>query len=103
MALPLDYIINKMKEYCPVPADLELRIRATAKPRHVPRNTVLLRPGEICDHLYYIEQGILSCHEVEGKEKYCTWLMREGDIATSVYSFNNRLESKERIVAVEDC
>jgi CRP/FNR family transcriptional regulator, anaerobic regulatory protein len=103
MKRDLTYIIGKMKEICPMPVELELRIRQTAKQRHVSRNTVLLDPGETCDHLYYIEQGILCCHEIADKEKYCTWLMREGDIATSVDSFNNRQKSKERIEAVEDC
>lgn len=92
-----------MEKIRPVPAELKARLFETATLRYVPRNTVLLKPGEVCQHLYYIEQGILCCHEIEGKNKYCTWLMLEGDIATSVESFNNQLESIERITALEDC
>lgn len=86
-----------------MPDQLVIRIMSTAKQIFVPRNTVLLKPGEICDHLYYIEQGLLCSHEIEGKNRYCTWLMLEGDIATSVNSFNFRELSKERIESLEDC
>jgi CRP/FNR family transcriptional regulator, anaerobic regulatory protein len=101
MALP--EIVAFLDGTCPMPTELKNLIYETAKRCEVRRKTKLLVPGEICEHLYYIEKGILGCFETEGKKRYCTWLMMEGDIATSVNSFNNQVPSTETIVALEDC
>jgi CRP-like cAMP-binding protein len=103
MALPLPNQIDKMNSIRPMRDRLKLALFKTAKRRKVRAKEILLKPGDICDHLYYIEEGILSCFEIEDKKRYCTWLMFEGDIATSVDSFNNRVPSTEIIYAVTDC
>jgi hypothetical protein len=64
---------------------------------------ILLRPDEICDYLYYIEQGVLGCYEIHGGKKKYSWLMFEGDIATSVTSFNLRVSSYEYIQPLTPC
>ncbi|HEV9036871.1 MAG TPA: cyclic nucleotide-binding domain-containing protein, partial [Puia sp.] len=83
--------------------DLKLLVRETARRREVPRKTRLLSPGETCQHLFYIEKGMLACFDQEGGKSYCTWIMTEKDIATSVDSFNNQVFSTEWIETVEDC
>jgi CRP-like cAMP-binding protein len=103
MALLLPTQIDRMNSIHPMSDALKLAIYKTAKRKKAQAKEVLLKPGEICNHLYFIEEGILSCFEIEDKKKYCTWLMFEGDIATSVDSFNNRVTSTEMIVAVTDC
>jgi CRP/FNR family transcriptional regulator, anaerobic regulatory protein len=103
MALPLPTQIDKMNSIHPMSDTLKLALYNTAKRKIVRAKDILLKPGEICDHLFFIEEGILSCYEKEGKKKYYTWLMFEGDIATSVDSFNNRVPSTEMIVAITDC
>jgi CRP-like cAMP-binding protein len=103
MALSLNYIFDKFNSICPVPDKLQLQMRQCIIRIEVPKNHILLQPGQICDHYYYIEKGILSCHPlIDGKE-YTGWLMFEGDIATSVPSFNNRVPSEETIRAATDC
>ena len=103
MALPLSTQIDRMNSIHPMSDKLKLALYKRAKRRKVLAREVLLKPGESCDLLYFIEEGILSCFEIDGKKRYCTWLMFEGDIATSVDSFNNRVASTEKIVAVTDC
>ena len=103
MALPLSTLIERMNSIHPMSDRLKLALFKTAKRRTVRAKEILLKPGETCDQLYYIEEGILSCFEIDGKKKYCTWLMFQGDIATSVDPFNNRVPSTEMIVAVTDC
>jgi CRP/FNR family transcriptional regulator, anaerobic regulatory protein len=101
MALP--EIVVFLNGVYPMPLELQNLIFETAKRREVRRKTKLLVPGEVCEHLYSIEKGILGCFETEGKKRYFTWLMMVGDIATSVNSFNNQVPSTETIVALEDC
>ena len=103
MALPLPNQIDRMNSIHHMPDTLKLALFKTAKRKKVLAKEILLKPGDICNHLYFIEEGILSCFEIDGEESYCTWLMYEGDIATSVDSFNNQVPATETIQAVTDC
>jgi CRP/FNR family transcriptional regulator, anaerobic regulatory protein len=103
MALPLTIQIDRMNSIHPMSDKLKLAIYTKAQRRKVVAGEILLKPGEICNHLYYIEEGVLSCFEIDGRQRYCTWLMFQGDIATAVDSFNNQVPSTEMIQAVTDC
>ncbi|HEV2481761.1 MAG TPA: hypothetical protein VGS79_18970 [Puia sp.] len=84
-----------MNKICAMPPKFELELLHSIERIEIPKNRVLLERGQICDHYYYIEKGILSCHELDdaGGKEYCTWLMFPGSIATSILSFNERVPS----------
>jgi hypothetical protein len=105
MTLPLKHIIDKMNGICRMPPRFELELMHSIERIEIPKNYVLLERGQICDHYYYIEKGILSCHELDdaGLKEYCTWLMFPGDIATSILSFNERVPSVDSIRAAKKC
>ena len=86
-----------------MPDKLQLQLFQCIIRIEVPKNHILLRPGEICNYYYYIEKGILSCHQPLDNKEYSGWLMFAGDIATSIDSYNNQVPSKETIRAVTDC
>ena len=96
-------IIDLLDAVHPMPPDLKILLYETAIRREVPRKTCLLSPGDTCGQLYYIQRGMLACFDRDEDKEYCTWLMMEKDIATSVNSFNNQVPSTERIESVEDC
>lgn len=99
----MEEIIDLLESVHPMSGSLKLLVREKAQRIAVPRGTILLSPGKVCDHLYYIEKGMLACYDEEGDKRYYTWLMVEKDIATSVESFNDQVPSAESIVAIEDC
>lgn len=103
MTLPLKHIIGEMNKICAMPAKFELELMHSIERIDVPKNHVLLDRGQICDYYYYVEKGILSCHEWgDTNKEYCTWLMFPGDIATSILSFNTRVPSEDTIRTVEE-
>lgn len=104
-SLPLKHIFDKMNSICTMPPKFELELLHSIERVEIPKNHVLLERGQICDYYYYIEKGILSCHEWDddGIKEYCTWLMFEGNIATSILSFNARVPSVDTIRAQERC
>ena len=65
---------------------------------------VVLRKGEICKNLYYVERGILktSFLNEDGKE-FINGIAIENNFCTSVASYTNQIASSEEIVALEDC
>ena len=65
---------------------------------------VVLRKGEICNNLYYVEKGILktSFLNEDGKE-FINGIAIENNFCTSVASYTNQIPSAEEITALEDC
>jgi CRP-like cAMP-binding protein len=96
-------IISLLESIHSMPRALKLLLYETAHQTRASRKTRLLSPGDTCQNLYYIEKGMLACFDQDGSKSYCTWLMTEKDIATSVDSFNNQVPSTEWIETVEDC
>jgi hypothetical protein len=103
MTLPLKHIIGEMNKIIAMPAKFQLELLHSIERIEIPKNHVLLERGKICDYYYYVEKGILSCHEWDdaNNKDYCTWLMFAGNIATSILSFNCRVPSVDTIRAVE--
>lgn len=69
----------------------------------VPANTILLEIGSVCDHLYFIENGILRNYYYDAKGNDIThWFASEGMVVTIPPSFFKRTPSQFRIEALED-
>jgi CRP-like cAMP-binding protein len=81
----------KMKLY-------EKLIREEFKKKHK-----LLRVGQKCERIYFVEKGLFRCYVRRGGEESCKWFMREGDVVISTVSFFKQVPSKETIEALEDC
>jgi CRP-like cAMP-binding protein len=103
MALPLPTQIDIMDGIAPMPEDLKVALFRAAKRLDTPKKHILLRPGEVCDNLYFIQEGILTCYEELNSKRYYNWLMLEGDIATAVNSFNLRTPSAEYVETLTAC
>lgn len=64
----------------------------------------LLKKGRVCDHIYYVKEGLLRCYfEAEDKTQTSKWFMEEGNVITSVDSFFSRTPTLEPIHAVKPC
>src|SRR5258708_36797766 len=98
----MEEIITNINAIYPLPGELELILRKTIRRDAVRKKQKLLRKGQICTRLYFIEQGLLRLYVRHGDKDHCSWFMLEGDIATSVTSFFSREPSLETIEALED-
>jgi len=65
---------------------------------------VILRKGQVSNHIYFVGSGIVRCYFEDDQEKQTNlWFMEEGNVIVAVESFFNRTPSDEVIVALEDC
>ncbi|WP_188927549.1 Crp/Fnr family transcriptional regulator [Puia dinghuensis] len=96
----MEYPLSQLRKYHKLSdefiSDLKTRIRNI----EAPKNSTLLLKGDICRDMYLIEKGMLICYDFkpETGEKYCAWLLSEGDFVTSVDSFNNQIPSTQTII-----
>ncbi len=70
---------------------------------NLPKKTLLLREGKVCDHVYFIEKGLVRAFYHTDGQDTTDWFMQEGDLIISVYSFFLQLPSFENIELLEDC
>jgi len=56
----------------------------------LPKGHSLLRPGGICQYLYFIEQGLTRTYYIKDGKDITDWLSAENTIAVSIISFLNR-------------
>ena len=69
----------------------------------VAKRDFILKEGEICREIYFINTGLLRCFYIKHNKQINSWFMREGDVIVSVESFFQQTQSKENIQALEDC
>ncbi|HEY4289965.1 MAG TPA: Crp/Fnr family transcriptional regulator [Puia sp.] len=99
----MEEIIQNINAIYPLSDEVELLLRKSVRRDVVRKKQKLLRMGQICTRLYFIEQGLLRHYVKRGEKEHSCLFMLEGDIATSVTSFFGRTPSPETIEALEDC
>lgn len=77
-------------------------LNSNLKTKHLRRKEILLKKGEICNNIYFIEKGLLRCYYEKNDEEISSWFMKENDVIISVKSFYNRTPSYETIAAIEN-
>lgn len=98
MEILLQYLdsIHPMSEGC------KERLTSILKFKEVQKKGLLLRAGHICQHIYFIQKGLLRCFYFKNDVEISSWFMREGDVIVSVESFFHQATSYESIQALED-
>ena len=99
----MEEIIREINDIYQLPVELELLLRRLIRRDVIRKKQKLLRRGQVCTRLYFIEKGLLRLYIKHGNKDRSSWFLHEGDIATSVTSFFGRAPSLETIEALEDC
>lgn len=69
----------------------------------IQRGEFLLKPGEVCNHYYYIQKGILRSFLKYGSKEITIWINPENEVTTAIRSMSRNESSEEYIQAVEEC
>ena len=68
----------------------------------VPKKKFILKHGQVCQNIYFVEKGLLRCFYDKNEKEVSSWFMKEFDLIFSVESFLNQTPSYENIQALED-
>lgn len=69
---------------------------------NLPPRTAILRPGQVCNNLFFIESGSLQASEVREGKEYINWILSGPAFAQSARSFHTQSIGAETIESVED-
>lgn len=100
----VDELIMYLQSMCPLPFSEGLveRLKGIVRHRMVKRNEFLLRVGEVAEHIYFIQKGVLRCYYEGKKQEVTSWILREGDVVVSVQSFYGQKLSVENIQSIDE-
>ena len=67
------------------------------------KGELLLEAGQVCEHIYFIKKGVVRGFIKEGKKDITTWITAEGEMVSSILSFEVKGSAIENMQAIEDC
>lgn len=71
--------------------------------KKVKKKEFLLKEGEICKEIFYVQKGLLRVYIINEGKEVNTWFVKEGDFITSISSYHKQKPSEHYIDALEDC
>jgi CRP-like cAMP-binding protein len=80
---------------------LQAHIESITRRRTVEKWRYLLRAGECCTDITFVETGLVRGFWIDGDKEITTWMAIDGQFASSFLSFVTRTPSTESIVAIE--
>lgn len=72
------------------------------KKKSIKDEAYLLRAGEVCQNLYFIQKGLLKCYYILHEREVSDWFFGEGETVVSIDSFYDQVPSLDFIQALED-
>jgi CRP-like cAMP-binding protein len=67
------------------------------------KGKLLLKAGEICEHIYFIKKGAVRGFIKEGKKDITTWITAENEVVSSISTLDVRAPAFENMQAIENC
>lgn len=72
-------------------------------PCSISKGKLLLKPGEVCTHIFFIRSGVLRGFVKDGRKDITTWISVENEMVAAISSFVFQEKGIEYIQALEDC
>jgi CRP-like cAMP-binding protein len=86
----------------PVSAALKHAISERIVREQQSKRTLLLKRGQVCNRMYFVEQGLIRSYYYKRKREITNWFMPEHSFIISVKSFFHQKPSLEDIEVLED-
>ena len=67
------------------------------------KGKLLLKAGEMCEHIYFVKKGVVRGFIKEGTKDITTWITAENEVVSSISSLDIRQPVLENIQAIENC
>jgi CRP-like cAMP-binding protein len=95
--------MNSPVKYCAaiLTKDLNVYLLEYLRERILPRNAFLLRAGDVCRHLFFVESGLVRCFYYKDGKEISSRFIQEGEVAWSPQSFFHQQTGIEYIQALE--
>ncbi len=76
-------------------------LAAVLKRLELPKGHVLIKQNTICNHLYFVEQGLTRTYYIKNGKDVTDWISAENTFACSILSFITRQPDRRTIELLE--
>ena len=91
-----------LAKYVALTADESTEIISLFRTRKIKKNEYLLKEGEVCNDLVFVQEGCLRLFYMAGETEISVWFAFQHSSAIDICSFISGLPSKNYLQAVED-
>lgn len=95
-------LIRYLRGIQPMSELLRDRLEETLKQKDIRKKDFLLKAGQTCGNIYFIEKGLLRSFYIKDGKEISVWFSKEEDICVSVESFFTQRPGQDYIQALED-
>ncbi|HRH57430.1 MAG TPA: Crp/Fnr family transcriptional regulator [Chitinophagales bacterium] len=95
-------IISFLQNFSDLPIDVIDAIEKVTEKTELPKRHILLKKGKICNHLYFLEKGLVRNYFEEDDKELTNDITVDGAFVTSFSSFISQTPSVETIELLED-
>ena len=67
------------------------------------KGKLLLKAGQVCEHIYFIRKGAVRGFIKEGTKDITTWITAENEVVSSISALDMREPAMENMQAIENC
>lgn len=99
----MEMLLQYVESIHPISAGCKEKLAACLRYKEVWKKELLLRSGHICQHIYFVQKGLLRRFYSKNDIEICSWFFKEGDLMLSFESFFKQVASYESIQAMENC
>lgn len=98
----MEAFFNEISKFTSLGEPSKDALSAVLIPYNFAKGQLVLRPYSVCNHVYFVESGLLrTFYEKDGKD-VSDWLSPENSFSCSILSFISRLPDRRGIEALED-
>lgn len=97
----MNKILAQLHQYAALSTDAQEAIGQALQKNHYAKNDFLLRKGQVCRHIYFIEKGALRGFYHTEEKEISHWFAFENDFVTSFHSFITGERAVENIQFLE--
>ena len=100
----MEKVINFLDHIALLEPGLRAYLIDKLRTKHLDKDVILLREGDIADEICFIEKGVIrGFRTMKNDTEKTSWFMREGDVFISIRSFLTRKPATETIHTLEPC
>jgi CRP-like cAMP-binding protein len=99
----MERLLSFLDAVYPLGDELSSHLLEHVQYREINKGDYLLKAGHTCQHIHFIDKGLLRCFYRRDDLEVSSWFMKDGDVIVSIESFYQQKVSYEWIQALEDC
>jgi CRP-like cAMP-binding protein len=99
----MQQLFQMLQSIYPMSGELIQYLSKAFEYRKIRKGEYLLKEGQVCRYMYFIEAGLVRCFHHRRNKEIVTWFQTEGNMVIAYESFYEQVPSKENIEALEDC